>query len=485
MHIKKLSEAHDKDDPLYKERQDAGLLSDNFDDISSEESKESDNPDGNNDEFDYSDNETPENLPTRAKLYKESSNGVDKKFDLSNSKENPYPDLFTENKKNEENKLLNTKPLKSILYYPKEKNEEEFEEEKMTFGQPESVHVTKLPSKVYDSYNGEHKGEILKPLESLLMPMTNSVNVNTPKVRVEPLGYEPIESRRTSTMGLMSDSPKGTPKTTATASKMENIIFEEEKQLNTKIQQEPLPMKDSDSSMRSQSRNIELMHIYEVGEEEEYQIPVIFLNKDSEDADKNYVVDTQRYLQPARVEEKCDRSVAISELPLVPDVIPEPVIVSFKSKSVKLKPGFRKLKFKSALKMLKSSTYKVNKSKNPEKFKGLISKLKLLQSKKFDDIENLDKHSKKRIKLILKLERSPWFYFCNFITFWLDYYARIAYPLLEILYLIYMFVLTTQNDAIIYTTVAIECILIVVIISTIITIWYFKLKRRVRGILKM
>lgn len=199
---------------------------------------------------------------------------------------------------------------------------------------------------------------------------------------------------------------------------------------------------------------------------DEIEYPVVNFNRDSEEDDINKDDDLKgnKSIEEEN-KENTIKLVPISELPFVPDQKFDSLKERYQSAN--LSSGTGKLKFQKTLNMIRSKTMKIKKSKNPEKSKGLISKLKQLQSKKFDEFENLDSNSRKRIKLILKLESSYWFYAYNFLAHWLDYYSRIAFPILFVLYLVYMFIKTTQNTVIIAVTVVIECIVVVVIFSSI------------------
>eukprot|EP00345_Euplotes_harpa_P011976 CAMPEP_0168344990 /NCGR_PEP_ID=MMETSP0213-20121227/17225_1 /TAXON_ID=151035 /ORGANISM="Euplotes harpa, Strain FSP1.4" /LENGTH=120 /DNA_ID=CAMNT_0008352997 /DNA_START=27 /DNA_END=389 /DNA_ORIENTATION=- len=94
----------------------------------------------------------------------------------------------------------------------------------------------------------------------------------------------------------------------------------------------------------------------------------------------------------------------------------------------------------SIMEMIKKSSYKVVHSNDPQKYKKFINQLQELTNNKIDSHDQLDERSKKRIGKIIKIENQNSYKFCEFIANNLDFYCRFIYPLLYILYLVYMFV---------------------------------------------
>ena len=151
---------------------------------------------------------------------------------------------------------------------------------------------------------------------------------------------------------------------------------------------------------------------------------------------------------------------------------------------------------KDSFKHLRAQTLKfTSKNQNPEQYRIFISQLRRWKSNNFkqtpvnanqksfqsqSNFSSLDSRSQKRIEKILKIESSKWFLFCDFVTFWLDYYFRFAYPLVLMLYLVYMFILLTENQVVIFTTLAIEILMVLGIVIVLVFSWCVKFRKRVK-----
>ena len=100
-----------------------------------------------------------------------------------------------------------------------------------------------------------------------------------------------------------------------------------------------------------------------------------------------------------------------------------------------------------------------------------------------EDMVPRDKRSRRRIRKILKIESSISYHLYEFIALWLDYYFRIAYPLLFCLYMIYMGVKLQDNQVLMALTITAEVLFLVGLIVWIGVAWYFKLGKRIKALL--
>lgn len=153
-----------------------------------------------------------------------------------------------------------------------------------------------------------------------------------------------------------------------------------------------------------------------------------------------------------------------------------------KCQTVAIKPKKDKEKEKSPkkriVKVLRRKTTRVKKSSDPEKYRGFLAHLNKIKTQKKENIEELDKRTQKRIEKILKLESSKRFYICDFITFWLDYYARFAYPFLFFMYLVFIFTQITENIYIIVGTLCLEVIIVLSLVFWIYLNWKMKISKK-------
>lgn len=108
------------------------------------------------------------------------------------------------------------------------------------------------------------------------------------------------------------------------------------------------------------------------------------------------------------------------------------------------------------------SAQNVKNKNNPEAYKAYVNQLKNVMDNQEGDDAQMDKKSLKIIKHILNLERSKWFHAYNFLTFNLDYYSRIYYPICFIFFIIYIFS-TLANEK--WVSIAVPIILAFILIG--------------------
>mmetsp|Transcript_19891 Transcript_19891/g.23053 ORF Transcript_19891/g.23053 Transcript_19891/m.23053 type:complete len:160 (-) Transcript_19891:19-498(-) len=114
----------------------------------------------------------------------------------------------------------------------------------------------------------------------------------------------------------------------------------------------------------------------------------------------------------------------------------------------------------------KKSKFSQFSKNNPEIFKAFVSQLKtVFNNNTEDNIQQIDKKSQKIIKTILELENSIVFHFCDFVTFWFEYYMRIMFPIAFLFYMIYIFVVLLDNEALSVSILVIEILIFVGIIA--------------------
>jgi hypothetical protein len=102
--------------------------------------------------------------------------------------------------------------------------------------------------------------------------------------------------------------------------------------------------------------------------------------------------------------DRMDRSIANSEMPLVPNV-------RFIEPSKTFMPTGGLPSHLASLKVSKTNSAKLASEKEPSRFRNFVTKLRELKSKKYKKYTGVDRRSQKRIERIIKLENQKFYYF--------------------------------------------------------------------------